>query len=386
LNKPPKGDNFRRIGAHTEMLKVSAQDNPALTVKINAGGFFANGIDYVEYGGGSSTHVTVPTTGAKWVVILLNKAGLIDIVDGESVTNNPELPVIPQSSLPLAAIYIKAGTRIITNDMIFDIRPIFSSGVYPINHNEIGGLDADDCHPIKSIIGLNQALTIRPTEAAIQTMLETKMDLDGTPSAEFILNRDETGTPSTSVGIIVKRGDQPDVSIKFNEDADKWQFTNDGAKWYNFAEGAVTTPVEVVTYTKEESDAKYALKADIPVIPDISGKVDASIVYTKTEADAKYALKTDIIDYSSKVDATAVYTKVEADAKYALKTELPDISGKADATAVYTKTEADGLLNNKANTSDVFSKAEGVILTSSGGKKFKLVVADDGVLSTEPIV
>lgn len=64
-------------------------------------------------------------------------------------------------------------------------------------------------------------------------------------------------------------------------------------------------------YSKTESDARYAMKTDVP---------DS---YTKNESDTKYAQKTDMPD---------AYTKTESDAKYAAKSDVPD---------TYTKTESD---------------------------------------------
>lgn len=50
---------------------------------------------------------------------------------------------------------------------------------------------------------------------------------------EITLNDDVTGTPSQNAGIEVERGTAANVKIRWNEDADKWQFTNDGTNYSN---------------------------------------------------------------------------------------------------------------------------------------------------------
>ena len=152
------------------------------------------------------------------------------------------------------------------------------------------------------------------------------------------------------------------------------------------------------SYTKQESDDKYALKSglttvpdlsgyalrsELPTVPDLSSKADVGASYTKQESDGKYALKGElpavpdlsgyalrselptVPDLSSKADVGASYTKQESDGKYALKGELPtvpDLSGyalkselptvpnlstpvscpsKANVGASYTRREAD---------------------------------------------
>jgi hypothetical protein len=45
------------------------------------------------------------------------------------------------------------------------------------------------------------------------------------------LNSNATGTPTQNAGIEVKRGDQANVSVRWNEASKIWQFTNDGATY-----------------------------------------------------------------------------------------------------------------------------------------------------------
>ena len=45
------------------------------------------------------------------------------------------------------------------------------------------------------------------------------------------LNNDVTGAPSENAGIQVERGSSSNVSIRWNETSDQWEFTNDGASY-----------------------------------------------------------------------------------------------------------------------------------------------------------
>jgi hypothetical protein len=49
------------------------------------------------------------------------------------------------------------------------------------------------------------------------------------------LNSDATGSASQNAGIEVERGDDANVSLRWNEGSDIWQFTNDGATYYPMA-------------------------------------------------------------------------------------------------------------------------------------------------------
>jgi hypothetical protein len=49
------------------------------------------------------------------------------------------------------------------------------------------------------------------------------------------LNSDHTGAPTENAGLLVERGDEADTQIRWDEGADKWKFTNDGAVYYPMA-------------------------------------------------------------------------------------------------------------------------------------------------------
>lgn len=49
----------------------------------------------------------------------------------------------------------------------------------------------------------------------------------------IVLNNNVTGSPSENAGIEVERGTADNVSIRWNESTDRWQFTNDGSTYNN---------------------------------------------------------------------------------------------------------------------------------------------------------
>ena len=125
------------------------------------------------------------------------------------------------------------------------------------------------------------------------------------------------------------------------------------------------------SYTKDESDGKYALKGDAYTKDDVDSKFNN--VYTKEESDNKYAL--DGSTYTKdEVDNkfNNVYTKSDSDDKYALKGDAytkDESDGKyATIGSSYTKDEVDSKLNDVytktesddkyASKSDVYTKKE----------------------------
>ena len=49
----------------------------------------------------------------------------------------------------------------------------------------------------------------------------------------LVLNSDETGTPSANAGIEVERGSSTNVRFIWNENTDRWTFSNDGSTYYD---------------------------------------------------------------------------------------------------------------------------------------------------------
>jgi hypothetical protein len=69
----------------------------------------------------------------------------------------------------------------------------------------------------------------------------------GTTSPTFTLNRDAAGAPTQDCKLEVERGDETNVAIKWNETENKWQYTNDGANWYNLGDITVALGAQELT-------------------------------------------------------------------------------------------------------------------------------------------
>jgi hypothetical protein len=232
MNIPLYGDAYRKLFGNMATLHPSAQDAPNMTVKISAGGFWSwlEGVAaYVEYVGGSSPAITAPSGNAKWVVVTLNASGMVVNIDGaESAT--PILPVIPANRYPIALVYAQSGDTKLTDEYIFDARPIFANPIR--SHADLMGTTTDGCHTTAAIDGLDALIATLATLTNLSDGLADKADVGGTNSAIFKLNQDQTGTPSSDAYLEVERGDSTNVSIMWSESREEWMYTNNGAAWY----------------------------------------------------------------------------------------------------------------------------------------------------------
>jgi len=69
----------------------------------------------------------------------------------------------------------------------------------------------------------------------------------GTTSPAFTLNRDAAGAPTQDCKLEVERGNEANVAIKWNETEQKWQYTNDGANWYDLGDITVALGAQELT-------------------------------------------------------------------------------------------------------------------------------------------
>ena len=270
MNIPLYGDAYRKLFGNMATLHPTAQDSPNMTVKISAGGFwsFLDGIAaYVEYVGGSSPAITAPASNAKWVVVTLNASGMVVNIDG-TPSATPVLPTIPRNRYPIALAYVNAGDVKITNEYIFDARPIFANPVR--SHLDLMDTTEDGSHTTAAITGLDALIATLATLTNLSDGLADKADVGGTSEARFKLNQDHTGTPSSDGYFEVERGSSTNVSVKWNEATDKWQFTNDGSNWINFTDYYIndgTTEVIMMVYDQAtiptlSADQKMAIWKD----------------------------------------------------------------------------------------------------------------------------
>jgi len=70
----------------------------------------------------------------------------------------------------------------------------------------------------------------------------------------LVLNSDETGTPSQNGGIEIERGTSTNVSLRWNETTDKWQYTNDGTNFSDIGSSSSTyTNTDVDTHLNQSN-------------------------------------------------------------------------------------------------------------------------------------
>lgn len=265
MNIPPYGNNYIKLNAYFEQLKVYAQDIPNKTVKVNPGLFWMNN-ELVEFPGGVSSNILSPINPktAKIIVITINNQK-INIIHGQE-SSNPEIPIIPENNLPLALIYLQYGNLVITNDMIFDLRPFIN--IYK-NYPELNNITIDKISNLNDI--LNKKLNIETFETVLNTIhnkLNLKADLSGTNEYEFSLNNYFTGVPSTDSFFSVNRGSLPKVSIKWNESIDEWEYTDDGINWKKFNNNLDYSVAKIDTLGLVKLSTKATIDSDPIVVSD----------------------------------------------------------------------------------------------------------------------
>lgn len=226
MNIPPYGDTLKKLNAHMNTLKVSAQAQPNMTVRVSAGSYWFNNKTFVDFYGGNSKMIVSSQSGTKFVIIGLSKQGSIKIIDGVP-SSNPVLPELEPGTMPLAAVVVRPGAVAITEDNIFDVRQVFQSPNFITTHENIEGRDVKDAHPISAITGLQNLLDEKVEKSELNSRLDAKSELDGTTSATFTLNTDENGNPMDRAAFAIKRGLEPEVALVWNETDNQWEIDQD---------------------------------------------------------------------------------------------------------------------------------------------------------------
>lgn len=105
------------------------------------------------------------------------------------------------------------------------------------------------------------------------------------------LNSNFTGTPTTDAGILVERGQEPDVEILWNETSDKWTLTNDGTNYHSIARKySQTLAGSTTSYTVTHNLNTYDVTVQI---------YQAASPFAQVEADVKHASEnTVVVDFA----------------------------------------------------------------------------------------
>ena len=330
-NYPVKGDADKKIGAFFAPLQVSAQDTPNLTVKVRAGAFFNSLNELVEFPGGNSAALTIPTSGARWTIVGLNDSGSVTITSGVQGPS-PSVPAIPSGILPLAAVYLTTTTTTITTPIITDIRPFLRS--------------------VDNVPSLSTELNNRPTFVDMNNSLDNKADADGTVEVNFALNKDFlSGTPTDNALLSVKRGEAADVSIRWNETSDAWEFTNDGITFNPILSTVGSFAPLVHTHTASD-------------ITDFNTSVDARV---GTATIAQSQVTNLVSDLAAKASASTVTTHIsDASIHFALPIAQSGVTGLVTDLAGKVSIAAPGTLTGNLTVQTLGNQPISIVSSDTG--------------------
>ena len=326
ISLPPRGDTAKKLGSYFAPLKVEAQATPNMTVKVSEGSFWTADNEHMEYIGGTSATISAPGSGAKWVLVTVKSTGLLNIVNG-TTSGTPQLPDASSyaDELPLAAIFVGDTTTAITNDMIYDLRPLWSIPPDSVSQTQ-----------------LNDFATI----TYVDNSVATKADLDGTSDLNFTLSKGVVSSNNSGVYVNSLTGM---VGIRFNETllagspliiTPQWEFTNDTIDWYPIAIGTPANDyytraqlnagqLDVLYYTRTELNGQFDLGSPGGPIKD-TGALD-SRYYTETEIDDGFSVlghkhvTSDIIGFTAQVETINSIEPTLGDVQLGLN-ELNDVT------------------------------------------------------------
>lgn len=130
------------IFTNGEELKIREAATPAMSVRVNAGGWLVNGYAQYQATDTTITGFTAPTTNPRRDLIVANRNGEILAYLGTEAAA-PTLPKIPFNAVRVAEIYHRVGSTSIknvddsTNSFIIDLRDLLVDPEYASNNFEI---------------------------------------------------------------------------------------------------------------------------------------------------------------------------------------------------------------------------------------------------------
>ena len=80
-------------------------------------------------------------------------------------------------------------------------------------------------------------MTVNGDLTVIGTTTQNNQSTLNVAATEIVINDGQSGAPALDGHIKIDRGTGTDVSLKWNEGSDRWQFTNDGTTYYNLPTG-----------------------------------------------------------------------------------------------------------------------------------------------------
>ena len=130
----------------------------------------------------------------------------------------------------------------------------------------------------------------------------------------IVLNSNATGSASENAGIEIERGDDPNVSVRWNESSNKWEFTNDGSTYAEIASASVVSSIDS-RLTTAESDIN-SLESQVSALASASGSLTSKVsVNVGNTSATSFAIDHNLgtLDVLVQVYDNATYDTVEVD-------------------------------------------------------------------------
>ena len=123
------------------------------------------------------------------------------------------------------------GALSVTESQISDLQSYALASAVPTDSEIDTRADARITNALAGNVTITGNLTVNGTQTVLNTETLTVDD------NIIVLNNNEAGTPSQNAGIEVERGTSTNVSLRWNETTDRWQFTNDGSSYEDIGAG-----------------------------------------------------------------------------------------------------------------------------------------------------
>ena len=181
---------------------------------------------------------------------------------GSNITLTPNSSTLTIAASLTTAAVANGSTSLVTGDHVFDYTdPKFA-------RKDQAEVFADNVTITGNLIVSGTTTTINTANLTIEDNI-------------MILNSGQTGTPAASLrsGIEIERGDSTNVKLQFNENTDKWEFTNDGSTFYQF-------PITIGDLASAKLELDHDLIIDSKIVTKHSNTVKTMVVtvVTKTAA------------------------------------------------------------------------------------------------------
>ena len=181
---------------------------------------------------------------------------------GNNITLTPNSSTLTIAASLTTAAVADGSTSLVTGDHVFDYAdPKFAR--------------KDQAEVFSNNVTITGDLIVSGTTTTINT---ANLSIEDNI---IVLNNGQTGTPAASLrsGIEIERGDAANVKLQFNENTDKWEFTNDGSTFYQF-------PITIGDLASAKLELDHDLIIDSKIVTKHSNtiKTMAVTVVTKTVA------------------------------------------------------------------------------------------------------